>query len=198
MHIVHGELRKATYIKSGVGKDGQSTMFGIELSEMIKDYKTGEKTYTNYKAILFASSPAHVDYYNSALVEGNFVVVNCEKLKIEVSECGQYTKLFMDNARLEGSGYIAQGQVSQSNGNQGQQQQQQQQQQKPAQQQGGFSNQPAQQGGFANQGQQQKAPQQQGGFANQGQQQAPSTDFDDDIPFAPIGLAHNNSLIHVI
>jgi single-strand DNA-binding protein len=71
----------------------------------------------------------------------------------------------MDNARLEGSGYIAQGQQQAS---------------KPAQQ---------QQGGFANQGQQQ-----QGGFANQGQQQQqqqrpkanpqePTIDFDDDIPF---------------
>jgi hypothetical protein len=48
-----------------------------------------------------------------------------------------------------------------------------------------------------------------GGFSNQGQQQKPvgsfaethpnnNVDFDDDIPFAPIGLAHNNSLIHVI
>lgn len=190
MHIVHGELRKDTFIKHNVGKDGQSTMFGVELSEMIKDYRTGEKTYTNYKALLFASSPAHVDYYTSSLVKGNFVVLNCEKLKIEVSECGQYTKLFMDNARLEGAGYI------QPNNQAPQQQAQQggfQQQQKPTQQQGGFQQQqaPQQQGGFANQGQQQQAP------VNQGQQE-PSIDFDDDIPFAPIGLAHNNTLIHVI
>ena len=48
------------------------------------------------------------------------------------------------------------------------------------------------------------AQQQTGGFAPQQQQapkvnpQEPNIDFDDDIPFAPIGLAHNNSLIHVI
>ena len=47
------------------------------------------------------------------------------------------------------------------------------------------------------------APQQTGGFAPQQQApkvnpQEPTIDFDDDIPFAPIGLAHNNSLIHVI
>ena len=164
MHIVHGELRKAPFVKSGLGPTGDSTMFAIELSEMIKDYKTGEKTYTNYKAILFAKSPAHVAHYQSTLVVGNFVVCNAEKLKIEVSECGQYTKLFMDNARLEGSGYIAQGQQA-----------------------------PSQQGGFAPQQQapQQSAiqqninasnqGQQQGGFANQGQQQAPIADTD--IPF---------------
>ena len=47
------------------------------------------------------------------------------------------------------------------------------------------------------------AQQQTGGFAPQQQApkvspQEPSIDFDHDIPFAPIGLAHNNSLIHVI
>ena len=114
MHIIHGELRKAPYIKSGVGKDGQSTMYILELSEVIKDYKTGEKSYTNYSAMLFAASPAHIDHYNKTLVEGNFIVLTAEKLKIEVSECGKYTKLAMDNARLEGSGYIAQPQGGQA------------------------------------------------------------------------------------
>tara|TARA_R110000787_G_C13443348_1_gene446663 strand:- start:30863 stop:31327 length:465 start_codon:yes stop_codon:yes gene_type:complete len=125
MHIVHGELRKAPYIKSGVGKDGQSTMFIVELSEVIKDYKTGEKAYTNYSAMLFAASPAHIDHYSKTIVEGNFIVLTSEKLKVEVSECGKYTKLMMDNARLEGSGYIAQPQ----GGFQGQQQPQPQQRQ---------------------------------------------------------------------
>ena len=129
MHIVHGELRKVPYIKSGVGKDGQSTMYILELSEVIKDYKTGERTYTNYSAMLFAASPAHVDHYNKTLVEGNFIVLTAEKLKIEVSECGKYTKLAMDNARLEGSGYIAQSQNGQAP------QQRQQQQRAPQQQQ---------------------------------------------------------------
>jgi hypothetical protein len=91
---------------------------------MIKDYKTGEKSYTNYKAILFESSPAHVAHYQNTLVEGNFIVLTAEKLKIEVSECGQYTKLFMDNARLEGSGYIQQGQQQAPQQNQGYQNQQ--------------------------------------------------------------------------
>jgi len=131
MHIVHGELRKAPYIKSGVGKDGQSTMFIVELSEVIKDYKTGEKSYTNYSAMLFAASPAHVDHYSKTIVEGNFIVLTAEKLKIEVSECGKYTKLMMDNARLEGSGYIAQ--ASQGQPQQQAQQRPQQSQQRPQQ-----------------------------------------------------------------
>ena len=36
-HTITGTLRKATFIKSGVGQNGESTMFGLELSEMIKD-----------------------------------------------------------------------------------------------------------------------------------------------------------------
>ena len=107
MHIVSGELRKPPFIKNGVGQDGQSTLFIVELSEMIKDYKTGEKSYTNYSAALFAKG-GQVSFYQSALVEGNFIVVNCEKLKIKVSDCGKYTNLDMDNARLENSRYIAQ------------------------------------------------------------------------------------------
>ena len=171
MHIVHGELRKAPYIKSGVGKDGQSTMFIVELSEVIKDYKTGEKAYTNYSAMLFASSPAHIEHYSNVIAEGNFIVLTSDKLKIEVSECGKYTKLMMDNARLEGSGYIAQPQ--------GQQQQSQQRQQ-------GQSNSQGYQSDGQQYGQQQSAPQQRQP-QQQNQQPAPMAepdfDFDDDIPF---------------
>jgi hypothetical protein len=157
MHIVHGQLRKPTFIKPGVGKDGQSTMYGVELSEMTKDYQTGEKTYTNYKAILFAQSDAHVNHYNTTLVEGNFIVLTSEKLKIEVSECGQYIKLFMDNARLEGSGYIQ----PQDQGFQ----QQVKQEQMPSKQ-------------LAQKKQQAAAQKQQ-----KANPQEPSIDFDDDIPF---------------
>lgn len=161
MHIVHGQLRKTPFVK--VLQD--STMFCVELSELIKDYKTGEKTYTNYKAILFAKSEAHVNHYNQTLVEGNFIVLTSEKLKIEVSPCGQYTKLFMDNARLEGSGFI-QGQQAAP-------------QQAAPQQQA-----PQQAGGFVPQqqmaGQPVNRPQQQAPRVNP---QEPSIDFDDDIPF---------------
>ena len=184
MHIVHGELRKAPYIKSGCGQDGQSTMFIIELSEMIKDRQTGEKNYTNYSAAIFAKSPAQIDYYNTSLVEGNYVVVNCEKLKVDVSESNgkQYIKLQMENAKLEGAKYIEAKQGGF--------------QQAPAQQSGGFQQQaprqqaPAQ-GGFVNQGRAPKQAPQQGGWPHGNQQQQapkvnpqePSIDYDDDIPF---------------
>lgn len=186
MHIVHGELRKAPYIKPGCGQDGQSTMFIIELSEVIKDRQSNEKLYTNYSAVIFAKSPAQIDYYTKSLVEGNFVVVNCEKLKVDVSDCKQYIKLQMENARLEGAGYIQQA-PQQSQG------QQQQAPQRPPQQQGGYAPQqaPRDANGFTRA---------QGGFQGQQapQQQAPNNNFDDDIPFAPVGLMYNNSIIHCI
>ncbi len=167
MHIVHGELRKAPYVKAGCGQDGQSTMFIIELSEMIKDRQTGEKLYTNYSAAIFAKSPAQIDYYNTSLVEGNYVVVNCEKLKVDVSESNgkQYIKLQMENAKLEGAKYIQA--PAQSGFQQGQQQ-------------GSYQQQAPAQGGF-----QQQRPMHQAMAQNgiQPNQQGPSIDYDDDAPF---------------
>mgnify|MGYP001484482066 CR=1 FL=1 len=157
MHIVSGELRKAPFIKTGCGQDGQSTMFAVELSEVMKDYQTGEKVYTNYRAVIFAKSPGQVDYYNSVLVEGNFIVISSEKLKVDVSDCGQYTKLSMENARLANAGYVAQSQSQGAQNNQSYAPQQGQYQQAPQQrpQQGQYQQAP--------QNSQQREPQQ-GGF----------------------------------
>ena len=106
-HIVAGKLRKPTFIKDGCGPDGQSKMYGIELAEVIKDYKTGEKSYTNYKALFFAKTDAAKNYYDQALAEGSYVVVACEKIKLESREHnGQtYHSLVMENPRLEGANY---------------------------------------------------------------------------------------------
>lgn len=154
MHVIHGELRKTPFVKPGCGQDGQSTMFIVELSEMIKDRQTGEKIYTNYSAAIFAKSPAQIDYYNTLLVEGNFIVVNCEKLKVDVKESNgkQYITLQMEGARLEGAKYIEsnnQGGFAQ----QSQQTQQYQQQQAPQQQ-----AQPNQNGSFNQQAQPNNQP----------------------------------------
>lgn len=169
MHIVTGELRKAPYIKDNCGQDGQSKMYILELSEVIKDYQTQEKSYTNYSAMIFAKSQGQKDYYDKSFVEGNWVSLTAEKLKVDRSECGQYIKLRMENARVESSGFVKDGQ--QQGGNQQQQnhQQQQQQQQSPNQ------NQARQNTNAA----MNQNSQQQGG--NQQQQQ--QNNFDDDIPF---------------
>lgn len=100
MHVVSGLIRKAPFIKSGLGPQGDSTMFAVELSEQIIDYKTQEKSYTNYKAVLFAKSPKAIEYYNKALSEGSFIVVSSEKLKLVNSPCGKYQTNEMVNAKL--------------------------------------------------------------------------------------------------
>lgn len=103
-HTVHGLIRKAPFIKDL----GTSTMFSGELSEVVKDYKTGEKSYTNYKFIIFAKTPAAIAYYTKATAEQSFVVVTSEKLKVETFEAQSgktYITLMMDNARLEGANF---------------------------------------------------------------------------------------------
>lgn len=104
-HVVSGQIRKAPFIKEGCGQDGQSTMYAIELSEMTKDYATQEKQYANYKALFFAKTDGAKAFYAKAFEEGSFVVVGCEKLKVEQRDHnGQvYVSLVMDNPRLEGA-----------------------------------------------------------------------------------------------
>lgn len=157
-HVVAGKLRKATFIKDGCGPDGMSKMYGIELAEVVKDYKTGEKSYTNYKALFFAKTPNAQAYYDQALAEGSYVVVSCEKLKIEQREHNgtTYIALMMESPRLDGANYPEQGQQ------QGQQQASQQYQQRQRQ-----------------QAQQQWANPQQGKPAYG----EPTMDFSDDVPF---------------
>lgn len=168
-HIVAGKLRKPTFIKDGCGPDGVSKMYGIELAEVIKDYKTGEKSYTNYKALFFAKTDAAKGYYDQALAEGSYVVVACEKIKLESREHnGQvYHSLVMENPRLEGANYP---ETAQSGGwGQPQQAMPQSQPQRQVPQQ-----------------QRQPAPQQN----IQQVYNEPAQNYTDDIPFAPIGLQY--------
>ena len=163
-HIVQGKIRKAPFIKEGCGPDGMSKMYAVELAEVVKDYKSGEKSYTNYKAMFFAKTPNAQAYYDQALAEGSYIVVSCEKLKIEQREHNGtiYITLMMESSRLDGANYPEQNQQ------QGQQQASQQYQQQQCQ-----------------QAQQQWAnPQQQ----SQPAYNEPHMDFSDDVPFAPIGL----------
>jgi hypothetical protein len=95
-HIVSGELRKDTFTK----QTSNGMMYSIELSEHQKD-KEGNSVYTNYRAAFFPKSQGMTDLLNKALVKGNFVVISCDKLKIDVSDCGQYTKLDMNFAKLD-------------------------------------------------------------------------------------------------
>lgn len=107
MHVVSGKLRKAPFIKDNCGPDGQSKMYAIELSEMTQNYKTQEKSYTNYRAMLFAKTQAAKQFYDNATAQDSFVVLTCEKLKVESREHEgkAYVTLSMENAKLEGANF---------------------------------------------------------------------------------------------
>lgn len=161
-HVVSGKIRKAPYIKNGCGQDGQSKMYAIELSEMVQDYKIQEKTYTNYRAIFFAKTQNAQQFYDSAMAEGSFVVVSCEKLKTEIRqhEGKTYVTLSMENAKLEGANYPEKQQPQQS---------------------GGYNQPQRPQNG--NWGKTQGSPAQQHATAAQQPNYGIPPGFDDDIPF---------------
>ncbi|AUS00298.1 nucleic acid-binding, OB-fold protein [Vibrio phage 1.273.O._10N.286.54.C7] len=159
-HTVSGKLRKAPYIKTGCGPQGDSTMYAIELSEMIKAYNSDEKFYTNYSALFFAKTPAANDFYAKAFAEGSFVVVSCEKLKTDIQQ-GQdgrtFVKMQMENPRLEGAMPVSD-----------------------------MGGQPQQQQGWGQPQQPQQAPMQKQPMQQQQAQPQynnPPMDFDSDIPF---------------
>ena len=106
-HTVPGLLRKAPFTKEGCGPQGDKKMYSVELTEVVKDYKTGEKTYSNYKAMFFAGTANAIAFYDKAFAEGSFVVIDCEKLKVETRDHNgtTYVTLQMENARLSGANY---------------------------------------------------------------------------------------------
>lgn len=103
-HVVSGKIRKEPFVKSGCGPQQDSTMYAIELSEVIKSYNSDEKFYTNYSALFFAKTQGANDLYSKVFAEGSFVVVACEKLKTDIQQ-GQdgrtFVKMQMENPRLE-------------------------------------------------------------------------------------------------
>ena len=99
-HTVSGKITRAPKIQQGQNSNGQYTAFFFEVSEFIKGYGEEQNSYTNYSVAFFPKTQGAIDFHTQAIQEGAFVVVSCEKLKIDVSN-PDYPKLKMDNARLE-------------------------------------------------------------------------------------------------
>jgi single-stranded DNA-binding protein len=172
MHTVSGKITRAPKIQQGQNNSGAYTAFFFELSEYIKGYGQEEASYTNYSVAFFPKSQAAIDFHMQAIAEGAFVVVSCDKLKIDISN-PEYPKLKMENARLDG--FMNPNQAQQAP-QQGYQQPRQQPQQAPAPQ---YNQAPPQR---APQPTPQHRPQQ-----SPAQQRAPqypdaSQDFNDDLP----------------
>jgi len=139
---------------------GDSTGFGIRLGVKYQDPKTRQDDWCNYSAVIFAKSPAQIQFYADSLVEGSVVEVFCEKQMIEQYQGnnGLQLSINMLNARL---GHV-------HTGNQPQQQRQQ----------------PQQQGNQQQQAPQQNPRSQQAMQNKQMQhQQEPNFDYDSEMPF---------------
>ena len=156
-HTVSGLIRKAPFIKEGQNNNGNYTMFCFELSEYNKGTQGQEDSYTNYDVALFAKTPGAIDFHSKAIAEGSFVVVNCDKLKIDKQQGSngqEYIKLKMQNASISNYSNPNQQAAPQQNF-------------APQQQQGGYQQQPAQQpAGFNQQAYNNQQAQQHGQQAN--------------------------------
>jgi len=62
---------------------GEYTGFGIRTGVKYQD-RNKQDQWTNYKAAIFAKSPAQVDFYRANLIKGALVVVTAEKQEVEL------------------------------------------------------------------------------------------------------------------
>lgn len=173
---ITGKLNKHAQIIAA----GESTGFGIRLGVKCYNRKTKQEEWTNYQAVIFAKAAAQIQFYQSALVEGAIVEVSGDKLLINQYQGQNGLQLSIEilDAKL---GFVSSPQANA--------QAPAPQQAKPA-----YNPAPAQQqmpnaGGYANNAA--------GRSMNQGGPAEPNIDFDDDIPFAPIGLQCKR-LLHCI
>ena len=175
---------------------GAVANLSIATSETYKDKATGQpKEVTEWHRVVIYQRLAEIA--GEYLRKGSKVYIE-GKLKTRKWQDQQgierYTTEIVANELQMLDGNPAAQQGGQSNGNQGQKLQQ----QRPAQQAGGYQSNNQRPAAPAQRPSQQRMPMQ-GGYANNnaGQPMQPPADFDDDIPFAPIGLS-NKRLLHCI
>ena len=156
---------------------GESIGFGIRGGVKYYDRQTKQDAYTNYECVIFAKQQRQVEFYQSSLVAGSIVEVTGQKLAIKQFQGNNGLSLSIE--LLDASiGFIGTAGAPQAQGQQMQQQGcQQPQQQRPQQ------NSYAQASGGMQRPQQQMQ-QPQGGYQ----------EFDEQIPFAPVGLQHRSIL----
>ena len=154
---------------------GEGVGFGIRGGVKYYDRQTKQDAYTNFDAVIFAKQQRQIEFYQSALVAGSIVEVTGQKLAIKQFQGNNGLSLSIE--LLDASiGFIGTAGAPQAQGQQQQGYQQQPQQQR--QQQNGY----AQASGGMQRPQQQMQQQPQGGYQ----------EFDDKIPFAPIGLQYRS------
>lgn len=174
---VTGKLNK----HASIFQAGESTGFGIRLGVKYYDRESKTEQWCNYEAVVFAKTASQIQFYQQALVEGAIVEVSGDKQRIKQFQGANGLNLSIEilDARLGAvfSPQAGNGQAGAPQSN------------RPA-----YNPAPAQQqmpnaGGYANNAA--------GRPMNQGRPAEPHIDFDDDIPFAPIGLQCKR-LLHCI
>lgn len=84
-HTITGQIRKDVFTKTGSSAKGEWKMYAIELSESWKD-KDGQRQYTNYRATVFGSSPAAIQYYDQVLAKDGCASFTCDTLQVNQRE----------------------------------------------------------------------------------------------------------------
>lgn len=99
MHTVPFRLNKPAHIFQA----GESTGFGIRTGIKCQDPKTKQDSWTNYEAVVFAKSPAQIEFYTANLIEGAMAVVSGEKLIVREFQGnnGPVITLGLLNANIE-------------------------------------------------------------------------------------------------
>jgi single-strand DNA-binding protein len=82
---------------------GDSTGFGIRCGIKVQDPKTKADEWANYEAVVFAKTPASIEFYRANLIEGALVVVSGEKILVKPfqGQQGLQITLALQNARVE-------------------------------------------------------------------------------------------------
>lgn len=100
-HTITGQIRKDVFTKTGSSNKGEWKMYAVELSESWKD-KDGQRQYTNYRATVFGSSPAAIQYYDQVLVKDSCASFTSDTLQVNQREHNgtNYITLELVNPRL--------------------------------------------------------------------------------------------------
>lgn len=100
-HTITGQIRKDVFTKTGSSSKGEWKMYAVELSESWKD-KDGQRQYTNYRATVFGSSPAAIQYYDQVLVKDSCASFTSDTLQVNQREHNgtNYITLELVNPRL--------------------------------------------------------------------------------------------------
>lgn len=156
-HTVSGELREDAKKFSGQNSNGQWDGYEVRLSEVIRDRKSGEKKYTNYKAVFFASSEKMSAYLADVLVAGRSLTLAASKLSVDIfqkQDGSQSVSLVMENPTIDWASFSTNNNANASQN----------------------SNASSNNSGWGK-------PQQSSPKSDNSKKPNPDTNFDDDIPF---------------